>query len=182
MKHCWLTQFLKASTEAATILICYLISLANIFVMLSESSQIGHLIPCSEGEVIELSKRPSYNCLIHFYPRGVCQVSCIVYSCLYSGLKRKLPMSCSLRRLILIIVYYYFVQYKYSLYYLQVCYLKATKLEKPDWCQEMQVSFCLNDQAYIAWFTSTRGKYQVGFLAFKLYSGLMRVHYKQIRK
>jgi hypothetical protein len=89
MKHCWLTQFLKASTEAATILICYLISLANIFVMLSESSQIGHLIPCSEGEVIELSKRPSYNCLIHFYPRGVCQVSCIVYSCLYSGLKRK---------------------------------------------------------------------------------------------
>ena len=76
-------------------------------------------------------------------------------------------MSCSLGRLILIIVYYYFVQYKYSLYYLQVCYLKATKLEKPDWCQEMQVNFCLNDQAYIAWFTSTRGNCQVGIPSFQ---------------
>ena len=36
---------------------------------------------------------------------------------------------------------------------------------------------CLNDQATIAWFTSTRGVYQVGFLAYKLYSGLMRVHF-----
>ena len=54
---------------------------------------------------------------------------------------------------------------------------EATKLDKQDGVPEKQYKVCLNDQATIAWFTSTRGVYQVGFLAYKLYSGLMRVHF-----
>ena len=54
-----------------------------------KSNQIGHLSLESEGAVRVLSKRPSFNCLIHFYTRGVCQVSSHADSHLYSGLKRK---------------------------------------------------------------------------------------------
>jgi hypothetical protein len=54
-----------------------------------KSNQIGHLSLESEGAVSVLSKRPSFNCLIHFYTRGVCQVGCTANSHLYSGLERK---------------------------------------------------------------------------------------------
>ena len=74
-------------------------------------------------------------------------------------------------------LFYYLVHCKYSLYYWQENISEATKLDNPGGYPEMQSKGCLNDQATIAWFTSTRGVYQVGFLAYKLYSGLMRVHF-----
>ena len=42
-----------------------------------------------------------------------------------------------------------------------------------------EVMICLNDQATIAWLTSTRGVYQVTFSAYEFYSGLKKVHYMQ---
>ena len=74
-------------------------------------------------------------------------------------------------------LFYYLVHCKYSLYYWQENISEATKLDNQVRYPEMQSKGCLNDQATIAWFTSTRGVYQVGFLAYKLYSGLMRVHF-----
>ena len=74
-------------------------------------------------------------------------------------------------------IFYYLVYCKYSLYYWQDNISEATKLDNQLGYPEMQSKRCLNDQAIIAWFTSTRGVYQVGFFAYKLYSGLMKVHF-----
>ena len=42
-----------------------------------------------------------------------------------------------------------------------------------------EVVICLNDQATIAWLTSTRGVYQVTFSAYEFYWGLKKVHHMQ---
>ena len=42
-----------------------------------------------------------------------------------------------------------------------------------------EVMICLNDQATIAWLTSTRGVYQVTFSAYEFYWGLKKVHHMQ---
>ena len=55
------------------------------------------------------------------------------------------------------------------------CILKANKLDIWVWDQKEQSKCCLNDQALIAWFTSTRGVCPVSCLADShLYSGLKR--------
>ena len=74
-------------------------------------------------------------------------------------------------------LFYYLVHCKYSLNYWQENISEAPKLDNQVGYPEMQSKSCLNDQATFAWFTSTRGVYQVGFFAYKLYSGLMRVHF-----